>query len=102
PPSHRQADMRKSGHLSFKWKLTLIIMGTCVLSLLAACAAFVWYDNYLFKQTMTSDLLSLAEDIRANSKIEIASGNQAAVNESLDRRLRNKDQIVAAAVWSRD
>ena len=57
------------GQLSFKWKLTLIIMGTSVVSLLAACAAFVWYDNYLFKTAMTRELEADAALVRSLSRI---------------------------------
>jgi len=48
--------MRAFGHLPFKWKLTLILMATSVFSLLVACAAFVWYDNYLFRVSMVRDV----------------------------------------------
>ena len=48
--------MHMFGHLPFKWKLTLILMATSVFSLLVACAAFVWYDNYLFRQSVIQGL----------------------------------------------
>jgi len=93
--------MRKFGHLPFKWKLTLIIMVTSVVSLLAACAAFVWYDNYLFKQSMTRDLVALTKTISASTQMAIANQNQESVQKALVEVLRDKDQIVAAAIYSR-
>ena len=94
--------MRKFGKLSFKWKLTLIIMGTCVISLLAACAAFVWYDSYLFKQSMTSELVSLAKVIATTSQTAVAGKDRETVQKALVEILGDKNQIVAAAVISRE
>src|SRR5438093_6825639 len=92
--------MPKFDQLSFKWKLTLIIMLTCVVSLLAACAAFVWYDNYLFKLTMTRELETDARIISA-SRSAVRNNDTKAVKEALES-LRAREEIVAAAVWSRD
>lgn len=93
--------MRIFGHLSFKWKLTLIIMIACVFSILAACAAFIWYDNYTFKQQMTADLESLSRTISAVSRTAVNSQDKAAVGEAL-LSLRARDQIVVAAIYSKD
>ncbi len=93
--------MRIFGHLSFKWKLTLIIMIACVFSILAACAAFIWYDNYTFKQQMTADLESLSRTISAVSRTAVNNQDKAAVAEAL-LSLRARDQIVVAAIYSKD
>ncbi len=93
--------MRKFGHLSFKWKLTLIIMVACVFSILAACAAFIGYDNYTFKQQMTADLEALSRIISASSRSAVKSKNRSAVTDALSS-LRARDQIAAAAIYSRD
>ena len=86
------------GHLPFKWKLTLILMATSVFSLLVACAAFVWYDNYLFRQSMIQGLQTDANNISVISGTALANRNK----DDLDRvltSLSGKD-IVAAAVYS--
>src|ERR1044071_8000084 len=91
--------MRVSGHLPLKWKMTLILMATSVFSLLVACAAFVWYDNYLFRQSMVRDVETLANIIREGSKDAVASRNRALVDKTL-AELSKGEQIVAAAVYA--
>ncbi|PYJ82762.1 MAG: hybrid sensor histidine kinase/response regulator [Verrucomicrobia bacterium] len=99
--------MRVSGHLPFKWKLTLILMATSVFSLLVACVAFVWYDNYLFRQAMIKELQATASNtadiIGVISGASMTAGNKEAVDKALSS-LKDKDQplIVAAAVYSTD
>src|SRR5438552_6126408 len=93
--------MRVFEHLPFKWKLTLMLMITSVFSLLVACAAFVWYDNYLFRQSMVRDVETLANIISKGSQAALASRNKDAVETTL-AELGRRDQIVAAAVYSAD
>ncbi|HYT59607.1 MAG TPA: response regulator [Haliangiales bacterium] len=92
--------MSEFGHLPFKWKLTLILMATSVFSLLVACAAFVWYDNYLFRQSMIRGLQADANIFSINSRSALVSGNKEDLHSAL-KALGGKD-IVAAAVYSRD
>ena len=94
-------EMRNFGHLPFKWKLTLILMATSVFSLLVACAAFVWYDNYLFRHSMVQDLETLANILSKGSQAALVSRNKDAVETTL-AELGRRDQIVAAAVYSAD
>jgi signal transduction histidine kinase/DNA-binding response OmpR family regulator len=92
--------MREFGHLPFKWKLTLVLMATTVFSLLVACAAFFWYDNYLFRQSVIQGLQSDANSLSAISPAAILSRNTNSLNKALEA-LASKD-IVAAAVYTRD
>ena len=55
-------------HLSFKWKLTLSLMVTSVISLLTACATFFLYDSYLFRESMVKELQTTANVISAGSR----------------------------------
>src|SRR5262245_49664161 len=93
--------MLKFGKLSFKWKLTLITMVTCVVSLLAGCAAFVWYDNYLFKQAMTRELEADASFISRTSASALLANNPLAVKKALEP-IQAKDHVVAGAIYSQD
>ena len=56
--------MGGSAHLSFKWKLTLSLMVTSVLSLLTACATFFFYDSYLFRTSMVKELQTTGNVIK--------------------------------------
>jgi signal transduction histidine kinase/DNA-binding response OmpR family regulator len=88
-------------NLSFKWKLTLSLMVTSVVSLLTACAAFVFYDSFLFRQSMVKELQTTANVISAGSQLAVRSRDKAAVDKALSA-LKDKEQIVAAVVYSND
>jgi signal transduction histidine kinase/CheY-like chemotaxis protein len=90
--------MRNFGHLPFKWKLTLIIMLTCVVSLSAACAAFVLFDIYQFRQGEIRELESQARIIGSASAAAVAQGNERDVEQTL-AGLKTKEQVVAAAIY---
>src|SRR6266496_460447 len=92
--------MSEFGHLPFKWKLTLILVATSVFSLLVSCSAFVWYDNYIFRQAVIQGLQSDANSLSAISPAAILSHNTNSLNRALEA-LASKD-IVAAAVYARD
>ena len=92
--------MHMFGHLPFKWKLTLILMATSVFSLLVACAAFVWYDNYLFRQSVIQGLQVDANSISLIGRSAIPSRNKAVLDSAL-ASLSAKG-IVAAAVYTGD
>src|SRR5258708_25879226 len=47
--------------LSIKSKMTAIIMLTSGITLLLACAAFVGYEMFSFRQSLVSELSTLAE-----------------------------------------
>src|SRR5437762_6037767 len=91
--------MGGSAHLSFKWKLTLSLMATSIISLLTACATFFFYDSYLFRQSMVKELQTTANVISAGSQAAMRSRDKAAVDKTLNA-LKDKDQIVAAVVYS--
>ena len=101
PAARPGIEMRAFGHLPFKWKLTLILMTTSVVSLLVDCAAFLWYDNYLFRQSMVRDVETLANSISIGSQPAMANRDKDLINHIL-AELKGRDQIVAAAVYSAD
>ena len=93
--------MGGSAHLSFKWKLTLSLMVTSVISLLTACATFFFYDSYLFRQSMVKELQTTANVLSAGSQTALKSRDKAALHNALTA-LKDKEQIVAAVVYSSD
>jgi urease accessory protein UreF len=84
--------------LPFKWKLTLVTMLTCVGSLLVACAAFISYDLYLFRQDEIRGLRTQASLLGTSITSAVAQGDRAAVDAAMET-LKSKEQILAAAVW---
>ena len=90
--------MRKFGHLPFKWKLTLVIMLTCVVSLLAACAAFVLFDIYQFRQGEIRELEAQVKMVSSATAVALARADEPAVGASLTG-LKSREQVVAAAVY---
>src|SRR3989442_11128056 len=88
-------------HLSFKWKLTLSLVVTSVISLLTACTTFFFYDSYLFRQSMVRELQTTANVISAGSQTAVRNRDEAAVKKAL-AALKDKDQIVAAVIYSSD
>src|SRR6266536_642577 len=101
PPAEQGIEMRVFGHLPFKWKLTLVLMTTSVVSLLLGCAAFLWYDNYLFRQSMIRDVETLANSISIGTQAAMANRDRDLVNRTL-AALKGREQIVAAAVFDAD
>jgi signal transduction histidine kinase/DNA-binding response OmpR family regulator len=93
--------MQKFAHLPFKWKLTLITMLTCVVAVLAACGAFVWYDSYLFRQAEITELEAQAKIISAASAVPVSQRDEKALEQAL-QALRGKEQIQAAAIYAQD
>ena len=86
--------------LPFKWKLTLIVMVTCVASLLVACAAFIGYDVYLFQQNETRELGTQVTGWSGTVAPVVTEGDSREVQKTLNTLLAGKDHIVAAAIWS--
>src|ERR1051325_7663488 len=85
-------------HLSFKWRVTLSLMVTSIISLLTACATFFFYDSYLFHQAMVKELQTTANVISAGSQTAVKNRDKTAVDKALEA-LKDKDQIVAAVIY---
>ncbi len=90
--------MSKLGPLSFRWKLTLVVMCTCLVSILAACAAFVAMDVYSYRQAGVSELHSQARILGAGGAPALLVGDLASVSNTLGS-LRAREQVIAAAVY---
>ena len=85
-------------HLPFRWKLTLLIISVCAVSLLAAFTSYYVYEVLRFQNDVNQRLEStqrlLREGLVANLEADPAGGTLAL------NALRNDDTIVAAAVYS--
>src|SRR5437899_42983 len=93
--------MRSFRKLSIRRKLTLIIMLTSSVALLLACAAFVSYDLYTFRQAKVHDLTTLAEIIGSNSTAALTFGDSNSAKEILGALSANQ-HIAAACIYTRN
>src|SRR5258708_5654494 len=87
--------------LSIKRKLMWIIMLTSGAVLLLACAAFVTYDQVIFRRTVRSDLRTLAKIIGAHSGASLEFKSQSMGQEFL-ATLEARKQIVSACFYLAD
>ncbi|MEK6304131.1 MAG: PAS domain S-box protein [Acidobacteriota bacterium] len=87
--------------ISINGKLKIIIVITSSVALLVACAAFVTYDLILTRQSMASDLSTLAKVIGANSTAALAFGDNDSAREVLSA-LSAKQPVVRARLFLPD
>src|SRR5205814_977403 len=85
---------------SIQRKQTWIIMLTCCVALLMACASFVVYDLLTFRKQMTLNLTTLANIIGNNSTAALDFNDEKAAEETL-AALRAEPNIVAACLYTR-
>jgi two-component system, sensor histidine kinase and response regulator len=93
--------MRRLRDLSIRGKLMAIIMITCSVALLLACAVFIRYDLYTFRQAKVYDLTSLADMIGSHSTAALTF-NDADSARGILKALSAKPHIVAACIYARD
>jgi two-component system, sensor histidine kinase and response regulator len=87
--------------ISISRKLKLVIMLTTSVALLVASAAFVAYDLIAFRQSMASDLSTLAKVIGTNSTAALAFNDRGAAKDVLSA-LTAKQNIVRARIYESD
>jgi signal transduction histidine kinase/DNA-binding response OmpR family regulator len=90
--------MNRARGFSFKWKLTLIVMLSCVVSLLAACSAFVFFDLHFFRQSAVNELESKARLLSEANTVALETRNLDALQATL-MALRTSGDVVAGAVY---
>ncbi len=83
---------------SFKWKLTIIVMISAVVSLVAACSAFVGFDLYFFRQRAVDNLEGQLRVLSSANTVALVTGNREAIESSL-LAIRATDEVVAMAVY---
>ncbi len=92
--------MAESRSLPIKWKLTLIITLTCVVTLLFACATFIGVEIYNFRQTKMRQFSSVSEMVSANSALAMMHHRGGTVDKNPLDLLHNEDNVVAACVYT--
>ena len=86
------------GRASIRRKLTLIILATCAVSILVACAALAVYDVFAFRMAMESQLMSTAGIAGSNSTAALTFSDARAARETLSS-LRSEPHIVQACIY---
>jgi signal transduction histidine kinase/CheY-like chemotaxis protein len=90
--------MRLFQNLSIRRKLTLIIMVTTCAAMFIACAVFLGFDIYNFRQSKVHDLETLAEILAANSTAAMTFSEARTAHEVL-QPLRVIDHVIAAGIY---
>ena len=86
---------------SISRKLKVVILTTTSVALLLASAAFVAYDRIVFRQSMASDLSTLAKVIGTNSTAAITFNDRDSAKDVLSA-LTAKPNIVRARIYDSD
>src|SRR5438309_1127276 len=84
-------------NLPIKRKMTLVILLTCGVVLLIACAALFVFQAVTVRRNFTRDLSTLASIIAHNSTAAVAFGDKKATEEILSA-LQAKPQVVSASI----
>ncbi|HXT40547.1 MAG TPA: hypothetical protein VN887_11075, partial [Candidatus Angelobacter sp.] len=70
-------------NLPIKRKLMLVVLSTCGVILLLACAGLFGFQVYIFKKTFVRDISALTEVVAANSAGAVTFGDKTAAAEIL-------------------
>ncbi len=85
-------------HQSIRGKLTRIILISCGLAVVSACAIFATYDIHMVRQSRLRTATTLAEITGTNSEAALTFGDEQAAKEIL-RSLRADKQVTHAALY---
>jgi len=85
-------------HQSIRGKLTRIILISCGLAVVSACAIFAAYDIRVVRQSRLRTVATLAEITGTNSAAALTFGDEQAAREIL-RSLRADKQLTHAALY---
>jgi signal transduction histidine kinase/CheY-like chemotaxis protein len=85
-------------NLSIRRKLTFIITVNTCLAMLIACAVFLGFDIYKFRQSKVHDLETVAEIVAANSTAAMAFGDAGTAHDVL-QALRVTEHVMAAGIY---
>ena len=85
-------------HQSIRGKLTRIILISCGLAVVSACAIFAAYDIRMVRQSRLRTVTTLAEITGTNSAAALTFGDEQAGREIL-RSLRAEKQLTHAALY---
>ena len=86
---------------TIKRKLTLIIMLTCSVALILACAAILFFEIAGTKQILKHNTQVMAEVIGANSSAALSFKDKSAAKETL-AALRAEPYVISACLYRQD
>ena len=85
--------------LPIRRKMTVVMLGTTLIALLAACTAFLIYERATFRAGMKRNLEVLAETVARNSPAVLTFNDAEAANENL-QALSADPSIEAACLYN--
>jgi signal transduction histidine kinase len=88
-------------HSPISRKLTLMNVLVSGVALLAACAAFLAYDQYTFRQSLVRNLSAEAQIVGSNSISALTFNDPQSAEETLSA-FQNLPHIITAAIFSAD
>jgi signal transduction histidine kinase len=88
-------------HSPISRKLTLMNILVSAVALIAACAAFLAYDQYTFRQSLVRNLSAEAQIVGSNSISALTFNDPASAEETLSA-FRNLPHIITAVIFSAD
>ncbi len=88
-------------HSPISRKLTVMNVLVSAVALIAACAAFLAYDQYTFRQSLVRNLSTEAQIVGSNSISALTFNDPAAAQQTLSA-FRNLPHIITAAIFSTD
>lgn len=88
-------------HSAISRKLTMMNVLVSAVALIAACAAFLAYDQYTFRQSLVRNLSAEAQIVGSNSISALTFNDPASAEETLSA-FRNLPHIITAAIFSAD
>ncbi len=87
--------------LPIRKKLTRVILLTCTIVLMMACASLAIYEVFDFRQAIARDTTVLAEILGKNTRAALAFEDDVAAQEML-HALQAEPHVVAACLYSHD
>ena len=88
-------------HSPISRKITVMNVVVSAVALIAACAAFLAYDQYTFRETLVRSLSAEAQIVGTNSISALTFNDPQAAEESLSA-FGNLPHIIAAAIFTTD
>jgi signal transduction histidine kinase len=93
--------MKRFRDLPIRHKLTLLTVLTTGSALVLACAAFVVYDRWTFRDALLQTLSTQARIVGANSAASLLFGDPRSATETL-AALDAQPTVISAAVYTRE
>ena len=93
--------MRWLQDLPIRRKLNLVILLTCAVALLAACASIAAYEVFDFRRAIARDTTVLADILGKNTRAALAFQDDTAAQEIL-QALQAEPHVMAACLYTKD